>query len=68
MAKFQDFDKGAFELLPENVQMNLCVEAIWEHESRDPDYIKHVLTHSQHWLSLYECTMMWLRLGLESVW
>lgn len=68
MASFHDFTRESFELLPENVQLNLCVDAIYEHESRDPDYIRHVLIHSKHWLTFYECTTMWLKLGLESVW
>ena len=68
MSVFQDFNRQSFELLSENVQLNLCIEAIYEHETRDPDYIKHVLLLSQHCLSFYECTDMWLRLGLDAVW
>ena len=68
MSTFYDFDQQSFQLLPENVQLNLCIEVIWEHETRDPDYIKHVLLHSHHWLSMWERTDMWLRLGLEAVW
>lgn len=67
MASFHDFTEESFELLPENVQLNLCVEAIYEHETRDPDYIRYVLLH-QHWGTFYESTTMWLKLGLESVW
>ena len=68
MSTLYDYDARSFERLPLNAQINLCVEAIGEAEGRDPEYIKHVLTHVSQWLSLYEAAMLWLTVGLDAIW